>query len=74
MFWGTMLTVPPTSEATLSSPESNARCIEAGRIVGTWFEHEIYRRAWASTNGYDNFNLMLSWYKYRDDTVQIRSG
>src|SRR5829696_9010189 len=62
MFWGTMLTLPPTSEAALSSPESNARCIEAGRIVGTWFETELHRRAWASTSGYDNFNLMLAWF------------
>ena len=38
MFWGTMLTVPPTSEAAFSSSESNARYMDGGRIADTWFE------------------------------------
>ena len=38
MFWGTMLTVPPTSEAAFSSSEANAPFVEAGRIVDIWLE------------------------------------
>ena len=58
MFWGTMLTSPPTSEAGLSTSASSS-CIETGRIVGRWFERELPRRAWART-GHDEFSDMLA--------------
>jgi hypothetical protein len=60
MFWGTMLTSPPTSEATLSSPATSS-CIERGRIIGSWFEKELTRRAW-SGKGHQEFNQMLAWF------------
>jgi hypothetical protein len=62
LFWLTMLTAPPTSQAALSRPPSDAPCIEVGRRVGLWFETEVHRKAWARTSGYDNFNLMLTWF------------
>ena len=72
LFWLTMLTAPPTSQAALSSPESNAPCMEVGRRVGLWFETEIHRRAWVRASGSDNFNLMLSWFRTAQD--QCASG
>ena len=72
MFWATMLTSPPTSEAALTVPETRAICIEAGRSAGVWFEAELNRRAWARTAGYDNFNVMLSWFNAA--TNQCASG
>ena len=60
MFWGTMLTSPPTSEAELSAPASSS-CIERGRLVGRWFEKELPRRAWART-GQNELNNMLAWF------------
>jgi hypothetical protein len=72
LFWLTMLTTPPTSQAALSHPASDAPCIEVGRRVGLWFETEIHRRAWVRTSGSDNFNLMLSWFRTAQD--QCASG
>jgi hypothetical protein len=63
LFWLTMLTAPPTSQAALSSPESDAPCMEVGRRVGLWFETEIHRRAWIRASRHDNFNLMLTWFR-----------
>ena len=60
MFWGTMLTSPPTSEAGLSAPATSS-CIERGRIIGAWFEKELPRRAWAG-KGHQEFNQMLAWF------------
>ena len=63
LFWLTMLTAPPTSQAALSHLASDAPCIEAGRRVGLWFETEIHRRAWIRASRHDNFNLMLAWFR-----------
>jgi hypothetical protein len=60
MFWGTMLTSPPTSEAGLSAPASSS-CIETGRMVGRYFEKELPRRAWARS-GNNEFNEMLAGF------------
>jgi hypothetical protein len=60
MFWGSMLTSPPTSEAGLSNPASRS-CIERGRIIGRWFESELPRRAWAG-KGHQDFQQMLAWF------------
>ena len=60
LFWGTMLTSPPTTEAALSSPVSEPSCTEAGQGVGVWVESETYRRGWVRAEGYDNFNLILA--------------
>lgn len=72
LFWLTMLTSPPTSQAALSHPASDAPCIEVGRRVGLWFETELHRRAGVRTSGSDNFNLMLSWFRTAQD--QCASG
>ncbi len=72
LFWGTMLTSPPTSEAALSSPVPDPSCVEAGRDVGVWVESEAYRRSWVRAEGYDNFNLLLSWA--REAQRQCASG
>jgi hypothetical protein len=72
LFWLTMLTAPPTSQAALSHPASDAPCIEVGRRVGLWFETEIHRRAWVRASRHDNFNLMLSWFRTAQD--QCASG
>jgi hypothetical protein len=60
MFWATMLTSPPTSEAGLSAPASSS-CIETGRMVGQYFETELPRRAWARS-GNNEFNEMLAGF------------
>jgi hypothetical protein len=72
LFWGTMLTSPPTSEAALSSPGPEPSCVEAGRDVGVWVESEAYRRSWVRAEGYDNFNLLLAWA--REAQRQCASG
>ena len=72
LFWGTMLTSPPTTEAALSSPTSGLSCVEAGRGVGVWVEGEAYRRSSVQAKGYDNFNLLLSWV--REAQRQCASG
>jgi hypothetical protein len=63
LFWLTMLTAPPTSQAALSHPASDAPCLEVGRRVGLWFETEIHRRAWVRASRHDSFNLMLAWFR-----------
>ncbi len=72
LFWGTMLTSPPTTEAALSSPTSGPSCVEAGRGVGVWVEGEAYRRSSVQAKRYDNFNLLLSWV--REAQRQCASG
>jgi hypothetical protein len=72
LFWLTMLTTPPTSQAALSHPGSDAPCLEVGRRVGLWFETEIQRRAWVRSSRHDSFNLMLSWFRTAQD--QCASG
>ncbi len=72
LFWGTMLTSPPTTEAALSSPVPEPSCVEAGRDVGVWIESEAYRRSWVRAEGYDNFNLLLAWT--REAQRQCASG
>ena len=62
MFWATMLTSPPTSEAGLSVPRSDPACGEAGQKLGVWFATEVQRRSGARANGHDDFNLMASWF------------
>ena len=63
LFWGTMLTSPPTTEAALSSPTPEPSCLEVGRGVAVWVESEAYRRSWVRADGYDNFNLLLAWVR-----------
>jgi hypothetical protein len=72
LFWATMLTSPPTTEAALSSPTSEPSCAAAGRGVGVWVESEAYRRSWVRAAGYDNFNLLLGWA--REAQRQCASG
>jgi hypothetical protein len=72
MFWGTMLTSPPVTEAALSSPAPEPSCVEAGRDVGVWVESEVYRRSWVQAAGSDNFNLILVWA--REAQRQCASG
>ena len=70
MFWGTMLTSPPTTEAGLAAAASSS-CIESGRMVGRWFEKELPRRAWART-GNDEFNDLLA--RFNTATNQCTTG
>ena len=72
LFWGTMLTSPPKTEAALSSPAPEPTCLEIGRGVGVWIESEAYRRSWVRADGYDNFNLLLAWV--REAQRQCASG
>ena len=72
LFWGTMLTSPPTSEAALSSLGPEPSCIEAGRGVRLWVDTETYRRSRVRAEGADNFNLLLSWA--REAQRQCASG
>ena len=72
LFWGTMLTSPPTTEAALSSSAPEPSCIEAGRAAGVWVDSEAHRRAWVRVEGYDNFNLVLAWV--REAQRQCASG
>ena len=72
LFWGTMLTSPPTTEAALSSPASEPSCLEVGRGVSVWVEGEAYRRSWVRAEGYDNFNLLQAWV--REAQRQCASG
>ena len=62
MFWATMLTAPPVSEAALSPQPAQARCIETGRRLGPWFEAQVHRPASLQAGG-PNLNLMLVWYR-----------
>jgi len=60
-FGATMLTNPPTSQASLAP--LNASCIKAGQGLEPWFRAELDRRAWAAVPRQDDFNLMLAWFK-----------
>ena len=60
-FGATMLTNPPTSQASLSS--QNASCIKAGQSLEPWFRAELDRRAWAAVARQDDFTLMLAWFR-----------
>jgi hypothetical protein len=72
MFWGTMLTSPPTTEAALSPSASEARCAAAGQSARVWVDTEAHRRAWVQVDGYDNFNLIQAWV--REAQRQCASG
>ena len=72
LFWGTMLTSPPTTKAALSSATSQTSCSEAGRVVRVWADTEAHRRGWVQADGYDNFNLILAWV--REAQRQCASG
>jgi hypothetical protein len=70
-FAATMLTVPPTSHASLVSSE-NARCIKAGQSLEPWFRAELHRRASTGVPRQDDFNLLLTWF--RDAQGQCAAG
>jgi hypothetical protein len=70
-FGATMLTMPPTSHASLVSSE-NARCIKAGQSLEPWFKAELHRRASTGVPRQDDFNLMLAWF--RDAQGQCAAG
>ena len=72
LFWGTMLTSPPTTEAALAAPASEPSCVAAGRGVGIWVESEAHRRSWGRAAKPDNFNLLLGWA--REAQRQCASG
>ncbi|HEX2135824.1 MAG TPA: hypothetical protein VHG30_07955 [Microvirga sp.] len=72
MFWGTMLTSPPTTEAALSSSPSAAACTEAGRSSALWVHAQTHGRAWMRAESQDNFNLILAWVGKAQD--QCASG
>ncbi len=72
LFWGTMLTSPPTTEAALSSRASKPSCVEAGRGVRLWVDSETYRISWVRAEGADNFNVLLAWA--REAQRQCASG
>ena len=61
LFWVTLLTSPPTTEATLSSPAPKPSCSEAGGGVQVWVDTEANRRGWVRAEARDNFNLILGW-------------
>lgn len=62
MFWATMLTSPPVTEAALSEPSAQADCMEVQRALEPWFKAQVYQRASFPADGYDSFNLMLAWF------------
>ena len=72
MFWATMLTSPPTSEARLEPAPLSASCTEAGRPAGVWFKTEMNRRAWSHTGRDHKFNLKLS--QFNAAQAQCASG
>jgi len=61
-FWATMLTTPPTSQATLTSPQA-ATCLGTGESLEPWFKAELHRRASAAVARRDDFDVMLAWFQ-----------
>lgn len=57
-----MVTLPPTSQASLGSSQHES-CLKAGRSLGLWFKAEARRRARVSVDARDGFNAMLAGFK-----------
>ena len=63
LFWATMLTAPPTTQAALADDPSRRPCLKAGQNLAPWFEAEFNRRAYVGVRSHDDFNLMLGWFR-----------
>ena len=62
LFWTTMLTAPPKTQAALSGLPS-APCVQAGSVLAPWFEAELNRRSSVGATRHDDFNLLLTWFQ-----------
>src|SRR5687768_13386404 len=61
-FGATMLTMPPTSQASLAT-RPDAVCVQAGQSLEPWFKAELTRRGLTGTVRQDDFNLLLAWFR-----------
>jgi hypothetical protein len=63
MFWGVMLTAPPTTEAARSGAPAEIRCRAAEQALGPRLEAERSRGAMLGQARRDDFNLVLTWFE-----------
>jgi len=70
-FGATMLTMPPTSQASLMTAHDSS-CVKAGQSLEPWFKTELTRRGLTGTAQRDDFNLMLVWF--RNAKAQCATG
>jgi hypothetical protein len=62
VFWTTMLTMPPTTEAALFGFPDRTSCLNAGRSLAPWFEGELHRTARAGASPHGEFDPILATF------------
>ena len=56
VFWTTMLSLPPATEAALVGFPDRTSCLNAGRSLAPWFEGELHRMGRAGAPPHDDFD------------------